>query len=184
METLPGAALKWYPKQPRALSNLCDGHCEGPTVALSWQVILTFMGVIPTKIWIFCAGWFGYHRDMSPKLIWLPNALLQNWQSPYRESPCSLMLGQLLQAVCACLFWFLPSSLSTLSLCFPAQQPCRQVLLASNSCVHPRFSSMTKVPLPMHAFCLSRAWYFHNSNTVFSSDKPSVQTTPYFIFIF
>lgn len=191
METLPGVALKWYPKQPRALSNLCDGHCECPTVAMSWQVILTFMGVIPTKIWIFCptkiwifcAGCFGYHQDMSSKLIWLPSALLQNRQSPYRESPRSLMLAQLLQTVCACLFWFLPSSLSTLSLCSPAQQPCRQVLLASNSCVHPHFSSMTKVSLPMHAFCLSRVWYFHNS-TVFSSDKPSVQTAPYFIFIF
>lgn len=152
METVPGAALKWYPKQPRALSDLCDGHCECPAVAVSWQVILTFMGVIPTKTWMFCAGCFGSQQDMSSKLIWLPNASLQNWQSPYRESPCSPMLGQLLQTVCACLFWFFPSLLSILSLCFLAQQPCKQVLLTSNSCEHPHFSSMTKVPLPMPAF--------------------------------
>lgn len=77
---------------------------------MSWQVILTFTGVIATKIVIFCAGSFGSQQDLSSKL-WLVCLM----QGPYTESPCPLMPGQLLQTACPslfCLIWLFSSSLS------------------------------------------------------------------------
>lgn len=179
METLPGDALKLYPKNPRALSTLCDGHCECPTVTISWQVILTWE-LLPLRFEPSVLGVLGLSR-----------VCLQNWfdclTHCFRTGKESLQKTTLSSDVrpapsdSLCLFWLLPSSLFILSLCFPAQQPRRQLLLSSYFCMHPHFSSMTKVPLPMLALCLPRARFFHNS-IVFSSDKPfsSVYSVLYF----
>lgn len=57
------------------------------------------MGVTTTKIWTFCTGCFGSQQGLSSKLIWLLNALLQNWQRVLTENDLVLWC-QLLQIVC------------------------------------------------------------------------------------